>query len=364
MKRTIAVVVALLALTALRPAAAQEPTPSPTASNVQITLAEVEPGVVRLRVTGAGTAIGATDIMAFVSEIGSDQGAIVPLRTDGVVADDISMHFDRPLDGMPGDGCYRVDFFVRPHEGPGKPDSPFEGAGYPRLETRACVDGGVMTFPAYDGVASPPPAPPTDVRLVRVPASDYPGAGGDTWTIEWTDNSDDEVSFAASIVLYDRSPATGGRSIERMDLPEVQRDSTMIGSIGFLFAPNGPTPEVCGYALISVEVFGGDGTTRSHPPVEVPACFGYGTISLSRRGSGRRGGRPRRPSRIVLLARRRPALPRASRCGGIDASVRDEGARDAPLRWFASGLAGVLRFLLWPLRSTHGRIAPCSRSAR
>jgi hypothetical protein len=301
MVRWITALVALLAIAAADRAAAQEPTPTPT-PNVEVTLAQVDPGVFRLRVTGAGTAIGATDIMLFVTQIGSDQGVTLPLRTDGVVADDISMQFDRPLDGMSSteDACYRVNFFVSPHPGLGKPGSPFEGAG-PNLETRACVDGGVMTFPAYDGITSPPPPAPTDVRLVRVPASDYPGAGGDTWTIEWTDNSDDEVSFAPSIVLYDRSPAAGGRPIERMDLPEVQRNWTMIGSIGFLFAPNGPTPEVCGYAEISVEVLGADATTRSHPPLEVPACFGYGTISFPDAGVGRAADNGTGSHTIVML---------------------------------------------------------------
>ena len=277
MKRWILAFVSLAALGALvRPAAAQEP------SGATLILSETAPGAYQMEVRNAAS-IAPFVVKASVFEIGSDNGVIVDLEESN--ATELTFDLALPLDGMREGGCYRVGFFARKQDGAMKPGGPFEGAG-PALETRACVDGGVVTFPAYDSVTSPAPAAPSEVRLVRVPESDYPSAGGDTWTIEWTDNSVDEISFGPRITLFDGPDPRTANVIETMVLPEVPRDQTQFGSIGFLFAPDGPPETVCGYALVQVFAIGRDSPNDHAGSTTVLACFGYGTISFPALGVG------------------------------------------------------------------------------
>jgi hypothetical protein len=99
--------------------------------------------------------------------------------------------------------------------------------------------------------------------------------------IEWTDNSDDEVSFAPGIVLLNEP---GGKPITRLGLPEVRRNGTSINSIGYFFTPD-PLTNACGYAQVFVHAVGYDGFTPSNT-IEVPACFDRGTISFPDTGVG------------------------------------------------------------------------------
>jgi hypothetical protein len=263
---------AVLAVAAIvRPAVAQEPQQPPVTPHT-LRLVEQAPGEYTLIASGVAAALGPYEIAALVIPIGSDNGVVIPIAQSD--EDQFAVALPLPLVGLRDEGCYHVGFFVRP-QGQTKPGLEDAGA---RLDTRACIDAaGVVTFPAFDGVTSPPPAPPSDVRLVR---------NGDGWSIEWRDNSEDEVSFDPGMILMDKPWAEGGSAIASLDLPEVQRNDTGIGSIGFLFAPDGPTPPVCGYALVLVFAIGPDSPSIWPGNTTVPACFGYGTISFPDAGVG------------------------------------------------------------------------------
>ncbi len=230
-------------------------------------------GDYELDIRGAGTAIGQFAVEAQVGFIGSDQ----VLLSDLYRGDDdlLVVQLGETLEGMAGDGCYSVTLYVRP-SGNAKPA--FEDVRA-SIATRACVDGGVMTFPQYDGYEALAPAPPSDVRLID--------QGGGSYAIEWTDNSDDEVSFAAGIILH-APESEGAYAIGELRLPDVQRNDTNVGSIGFLFAPDGPDVPQCGIGTILVYAVGGDRPSVYPGVATVPACFGAGTISFPDAGVGGR----------------------------------------------------------------------------
>jgi len=211
-------------------------------------------------------------VRALVSKIGTDQGVVVDLgESDGAP---LSIDLPLPFDGMGEAGCYRVAFSVATAPD-AKPGASTASAG---LEPRACLDvAGLVTFPAFDGVTTPPPPPPSDVRIVRVP-----GTAGepDTWRVEWRDNSADEIAFDPGIILMDRPWGEGGSAVGGVDLPEVPAGQTSIGSVGFLFAPDGPPQRTCGYALVLVFAIGPDSASTWPGNVTVPACFGAGAISF------------------------------------------------------------------------------------
>jgi hypothetical protein len=246
-------------------AEAQEPTPTRGPSLLEIRLSEQEPGAYKLEVFNAAAEYGAADITVTVHAIGTDQAVVMPLRSDGVVSNDISMVLDRPLPGMSADvpGCYNVTFFVQPHD-QSKPPSEDRG---PSLATRACVKAGSeLWFPAYDSVVEPPPAPPSEVRLVPHPC-------GDTWAITWRDNSANELAFEPGVVLLDKPFDQGGARVGSIELPEVPADSTAINCVGWLFTPDEPVEPACGYAMVLVFAVGADAV--SFPgSTTVPACFG------------------------------------------------------------------------------------------
>jgi hypothetical protein len=260
------------------PAAGTSVDPPPP---IGLTLRQTAPGAYRLDVLPAAP-VPPYVVRGYVSGIGTDFGVVVDLgESDGAA---LSIDLRLPLDGMGDAGCYRVGFsVVTPPEV--KPGADAGGAG---LDTRACVDaGGRVTFPAFDGVTTPPPAPPSDVRIVRVP-----GIGGepDTWRIEWRDNSADEIAFDPGIILLDRPWGEGGSAVGGVDLPEVPAGRTSIGSIGFLFAPDGPADRTCGYALVLVFAIGPDSPSIWPGTATVPACFGAGAISFPDAGGGKGGG--------------------------------------------------------------------------
>jgi hypothetical protein len=298
MIRWMFVLVALLATAVfVGPAAAQEPQEPPVTPHT-LRLVERAPGAYTLIAEDVATALGPYVVRAHVFRIGTDHGVVITLAESD--DDRLSLDVPLPLDGMTEDACYSVGFSVAPQDET-KTELYGQGAG---IDTRACVDAGVVTFPAFDGVTSPPPAPPSNVRIVRVPASEYPDAGGDTWTIEWTDNSSDEVSFDPGIILMDKPWGEGGSAIEGLELPEVQRNQTRIGSIGFFFAPDGPPEPVCGYALVLVFAIGPDSPSIWPGNTTVPACFGYGTISFPDAGAGevRSGGDGLVETQLALVA--------------------------------------------------------------
>jgi hypothetical protein len=272
-----ALAVVMLAAGARSPAHAQEPTPGAPVIFVEMTLAPARAAYV-LAVRGAATDFGPYAVNAFVSAIGSDQGVVAEIaRGDD---DDLSITLDRPLDGMSGEGCYRVGFTVAADD-PARQDA----AADVYLNARACVRAGRLVFPSHDGVTEPPPAAPSDVRIVRVPAAGYPDAGGDTWRIDWTDNSDDEIAFDPGIILMDRPWGEGGTSLAGIEIPEVPADWTSAGSIGFFFTPDGPAQRTCGYALVLVFAVGGDDVSWPGSTT-VPACFSAGSISFPSTGAG------------------------------------------------------------------------------
>lgn len=252
--------------------ATREPAHARQASATTLELVRVRHGEYRVEVRHAD-ALGPYVVRALVSGIGTDQGWVVDLEESD--APDLTFDLTLPLMRMEEGGCYRVSFFFGPQEWRKATPPQYETA--PAIESRACMDDGVVNFPSHDNYRSLAPAPPTDVRLID--------QGGGSYGLEWTDNSHDEVSFAVGIIL--RAPESrGGYAIGELRLPDVHRDDTSIGSIGFLFAPDGPDEPECGTAQILVYAVGGD-VVSSYPGVlEAPACFGRGTISFPDTGHG------------------------------------------------------------------------------
>lgn len=251
---------------------AQEP-PTP----IGLTLTQTAPGAYRLDIRPAAP-VPPYSVSALVSKIGSDNGVVVALGdSDGAP---MTINLPLPLDGMSDAGCYRVGIVVSITPA-AKPEPTASGLG---LDTPACLDvSGVVTFPAFDGISTPPPAVPSDVRMVRVP-----GIAGesDTWRIEWTDNSADEIAFDPGVILLDKPWAEGGSAIAGIDIPQVEADQTSAGSIGFFFLPDGPPQRTCGSALVLVFAIGPDSPSIWPGSTTVPACFGTGFISFPDAGGG------------------------------------------------------------------------------
>lgn len=272
MLRCVFVFLCIAGLATTSGVAAQEP-PTP----IGMMLTQTAPGAYQLAVRPAAP-VPPYIVRVHVSAIGTDQVFFTDLgESDG---SPLTIDLPLPFDGMGDAGCYRVNFFVTtaPETKPGANN---DGAGF---DTHVCLDStGFVTFPKFDGVTAPPPPPPTDVRMVRVPGA---VGEGDTWRIEWRDNSTDEIAFAPGIILFDRPWAEGGSVIAGVDIPEVPPGWTSVGSIGFLFAPDGPPQPVCGSALVLVFAIGPDGPSVWPGSTTVPACFSTGTISFPDAGGG------------------------------------------------------------------------------
>ena len=252
---------------------AQEPPAS-----VTLDLTHHAPGGYRLEVRGAG-AIAPYEVAALVSRIGSDQGVVVPIAwTDG--EDELLIDLSLPLSGMSEIGCYVVRFFVRPADEakPGPADGDTADAAT-QLDAYGCVDAsGRTTFPGVDATFSPPPAPPSDVRIVD------DGAGA--YRIAWRDNSDDEIAFDPGILLFDKPWGEGGTALAGIDIPLVPANTNSAESVGFFFIPTEPIERRCGYALVLVFAVGADAVSPWPGNTTVPACFGRGYITLPATGSG------------------------------------------------------------------------------
>jgi hypothetical protein len=272
MRRGLFLSLAFSAALTVSGAMAQEP-PTP----IGLTLTQTGPGAYRLEVRPAAPA-PPYGVSALVSMIGSDHGVVVALgESDGAP---MTISLPLPLDGMSRAGCYRVGIAVSITPA-AKPEPTASGLG---LDTPACLDvSGVVTFPAFDGISTPPPTVHSDVRMVRVP-----GIAGesDTWRIEWTDNSADEIAFDPGVILLDKPRAEGGSAIAGIDIPQVQANQTSAGSIGFFFVPDGPPNRVCGSALVLVFAVGPDSPSIWPGNTTVPACFGTGFISFPDAGGG------------------------------------------------------------------------------
>ncbi len=254
-------------------AAAQTPPATPTPVPVgPLKLEQTAPGAYRL--SGAGMAPAAPyRVAARVWAIGTDHGVVIDL---GQFDDDrFAIDLPLPLSGMTQAGCYHVAFSAAPDPKGGGPPEPSIS-----LQTHACIgDGGLVTFPAYDGVQSPPPAAPSDVRVVPL---------GDDWEIAWRDNSDDEIAFDPGVLLFDRpwSPVSSDATLlGAIDIPEVAADWTLAGGLNSWFAPQEPREYTCGYALVLVFAVGGDAPSLPGNTT-VPACFGAGRIAFPETGQG------------------------------------------------------------------------------
>ena len=263
-----------LGFVARRPAEAQEVEPSVF---VDLRLTETSRGAYRLDVELQGDVVPYR-VTAMVQPIGADQESGV-LLAEG---DDARMSIDLPLplDGMKADGggCYIVNFDVAPQD-----DANLGVIEDAALEAYACVEAdGTTTFPAYDGVQEPPPAPPSNVRVVREPTVD-----GDTWIIKWEPSAEGRVvAYDPGVLLFDRpwnpsvTDVTGYGGIE---MPMQPANWTQAGAINFFFVPEGPDltdEEMCGYALVLVWAIGADGSSALPGNTTVSACFRRGQINF------------------------------------------------------------------------------------
>ena len=207
-------------------------------------------------------------VYAYVRGVGSDQAVVATLAESD--EHEVSMALQPELLGMraANPGCYQVRFEVRPIDS--AKDATFAPSN---LTTYACVDDrGVTTFPAFDSEQAPPPAPPSDVRLVRTE--------DDTWEIHWRNNSPDVIANDPGIILTDQPWTYDGSAnqLGAIEIPMVPGDATSAGGINSFFMPAlvespAPSEPVCGYALVLVFAIGFEGTPGLPGNTTVPACF-------------------------------------------------------------------------------------------
>ncbi len=176
-------------------------------------------------------------------------------------------------------GCYRVAFFVTPPRTPGHPADSARSS----LETRGCVDAAAITsFPAFDGVTTAPPAPPTNVRLVPQ---------GDDWRVAWDPAPAGEViAYRASAALLDAPWAAGGSSLATVAFPEVPSDWRTVGPFSFFGFNDKPPPAGCGSALVLVFAIGPDSPSFWPGNTTVPFCWDGAALTFPATGDGASGG--------------------------------------------------------------------------
>jgi hypothetical protein len=294
MRRAAVVLAVVAALAGAGNALAQEPTPGPPPVPVSWRLVETAPGAYRLEMRAEGP-IAPYRVRVFVTRIGTDQGVVSDVATG--TERDFAIDLQLPLDGMSArePACYRVgfDLLVRTQTKPGS----FEEDPVASTGGFACVDAaGAVTFPGHDSVVSPPPAPPSDVRLAP--------EGDGQWRIEWRDNSGDEIAFDPGILLFDKPwtpDVADAASYGGIEMPMVPADWTDAHGINFFFVPDGPAEPTCGYALVLVFAVGADAVSLPGNTT-VPACFSRGRIDFPATGEGAVSDHGVRLPLAVLLA--------------------------------------------------------------
>jgi hypothetical protein len=118
----------------------------------------------------------------------------------------------------------------------------------------------------------PPPAPPSDVRLVR------DGAG---WQLEWRDNSSDEAQFQPGVIIVGEN----GGAIASVTLPPLRRDTTVLELPQRITSDPPPAPG-CYIAKLYVFAVGLDGGTTLPGNAEAPICVEGTLIRFPDAGDG------------------------------------------------------------------------------
>jgi len=208
---------------------------------------------------------------------GFDAGYVV---LGDLAGDETWLDIQPRLPGAEPSTCYNATFRVT-HVNDGRDD------GFGEHAYQVCIgdDGNISGFvgPPPNGFG-PPPAPPTDVRVVR---------DGDGWQIEWRDVSDNEALFDPGVLLSDANGNSGGG----IDLPPQRANSTMIELPRRVTSDPPPAPG-CYRAWILVFAVAADGATSLPGNTYAQACIDdqrlvtFGALPDTGDGGVQGGGAP------------------------------------------------------------------------
>lgn len=280
------------ALATAMPARAQQP-PTPGAAAAVFTIAETDAGF-DLTVVGAAHAAGGSfDIEARVWGVGSDNAVIMMIGSGD--RDSVTIPLPAAIFSGRQEGCYHVAFGARRAGDPHAVTIPGS------LTTYGCADAsGAMRYPAFDGTMTPPPAPPSGVRLLRT---------GENWSVAWEPSAQGDVlAYRAAVQLFD---GRGGNLLGTVGFPDAPGGWASVGDFGMFGAGVLPHTARCGWARVLVFAIGPDAPSIWPGNTESSFCWDGARLSFPDAGDGTPA--PARDIRAVIIA--------LAACGGFAAGA-------------------------------------------